>query len=168
MNRPNSRIPLIKMVILAVIVSAISAIVAVNLVHAYPQDLWTVQSGEQLEVLRDYVCFGEGRAGEREITKGVTFSRDVLSAEVFISGFNMWYTKEGHDHEVSQLRVDAWVYALGVGKGCGSEPETRCTDPPDPKNVGLRFMYAMTDENTGDDDDFNDACIGFTVLARTK
>jgi hypothetical protein len=75
--------------------------------YAFPQNQWNIQSGERLEVLRDYMCFDEGQAGEIIAYKVVRFSGEVLSAEVFISGFKMWYTQEGNDHEVMQERVDA-------------------------------------------------------------
>jgi hypothetical protein len=126
---------------------------------------WAVQPGEQIEVLRDYVCFEEGRAGERKTARTVTFYKPVLSAEVFLSGFNIWYTRGG-DSEVRQHRVDAWVDAINVAPNY--PPGTRGPGLPDPKSVRLSFIYALTDEDTGGGEDFNDACIGFTVIARTK
>lgn len=137
--------------------------------YAFPNNRWTVQSGERLEVLRDYACFGEGKPGpngEREVFKVVTFSRDVLSAEVFLSGFNAWYTREGNDHEVMKLRMDAMINAINVAAECRAP--TRCIGTPDPKNVSIKLIYSMVDEDTGDSDDYTNACIGFTVLARTK
>ncbi|MCB0192695.1 MAG: hypothetical protein KDJ65_12185 [Anaerolineae bacterium] len=134
-------------------------------VYAYPQNHWVVRDGDQLEILRDHVCFPEGR-GELNTSKTVTFSRDVVSAEVFLSGFNIWYTRSGPEHEVAQLRVDSWVRAIGVGPGC--PPGTRCINQPDPRNVGLDFKVVLRDEDTGSSNDNNEACIGFTVLARTK
>ncbi len=134
---------------------------AIEPVQAFPADHWALGAGEQLEVLRDFICFNEGRAGERVAYKNVVFFRNVLSAEVVLSGFNMWYTREGHDHEVMQERVDAWVNKIGL---CDVDNPTLC----DNRYVSLKFMYAMRDENTSDSDDFNQACIGFTVLARTR
>jgi hypothetical protein len=122
-------------------------------------------SGEKLEFLRDYACFNEGRAGERTVYKTVEFSQEVVSAEVFLSGFNMWYTREGHDHEVMQLRVDAFIDSIGCGN-----PEFKTPEQIKQLNrsVVVKLMYVMTDEDTSDSDDFNDACIGFTVAALTK
>jgi hypothetical protein len=139
----------------------LTTISTTRLALAFPNDRWALQSGEHLEVLRDYACFGEGKAGERTTYKTVTFSKDVLSAEVFISGFNMWYTREGHDHEVMQERVDAWINGIGI-----REPDSgKITNK---NHVAVKLMYVMKDEDTGDSDDFNNACIGFTVIARTK
>lgn len=115
-------------------------------------------SKEHFEVLRDFVHFGEGRAGERVTYKTVVFSHPVLHAEVFLSGFNMFYTREGHDHEVMYERVDAWVDKIGVKQ----------VDTIDPRAVSVKLMYQMADEDTSDSDDFNDCYIGFTVLALTK
>lgn len=122
-------------------------------------------SGEKLEFIRDFKCFNEGRAGERIEYQTVEFSQEVVFAEVFISGFNMWYTREGHDHEVMQLRVDAWVDQIGV-----SNPEFMTEEEikKGERSVSIKLMYVMTDEDTSDSDDFNDACIGFTVVALTK
>ncbi len=137
------------------------ALARVHPVYAFPQDHWALQSGEQLEVLRDYVCFNEGKAGERTTTKTVVFSKDVLSGELFISGFNVWQTRGG-DSEVAQVRIDAWVTGIGV------------PDPDNPTNIGnrnqvhLKFMYSLKDEDPTGKEDFNDACIGFTVLSKTK
>jgi len=89
------------------------------------------------------------------------FFRNVLSAEVVLSGFNMWYTRAGHDHEVLRERVDAWITKIGV---CAPDNPTLC----DNRYVSLQLTYAMLDENTGNSDDFNQACIGLTVLARTR
>ncbi len=119
-------------------------------------------NNEHFEVLRDYAHFGEDRAGERVIYKTVIFEHPVLNAEVFLSGFNIFYTREGHDHEVMQHRVDAWVDQIGVNTGPGIDP------PYNSKAVSVKLMYSLTDEDTSDDDDYNDAYIGFTVLARTK
>lgn len=111
------------------------------------------------------MCFNEGRAGERVNYKSVEFSQEVVSAEVFLSGFNMWYTREGHDHEVMQLRVDAWVDHIGV---LNPEFMTEEEIKKAKRSATIKLMYAMTDEDTSDSDDFNDACIGFTVIALTK
>jgi hypothetical protein len=131
--------------------------------HNY-QNKWSTiplgASGEKLEFLRDYACFGEDRAGERTTFKVIEFSQEVVFAEIFLSGFNMWYTREGHDHEVMQLRVDAWIEQ--IGHKAGSE------DFMSDRNVKIKLMYVMTDEDTSDSDDFNEACIGFTVVALTK
>jgi hypothetical protein len=136
-----------------------------RLAYAFPENHWVLQSGEQLEVLRDFVCFGEDKAGERTAYKIVTFQKGVLSAEVFLSGFNIWQTRGG-DSEVAQIRVDAWVNVIGVGKP--GPPGTRGPGLPDPKNVSLKFMYSLKDEDPSGSEDFNDACIGFTVIAKTK
>jgi hypothetical protein len=122
-------------------------------------------SGEKLEFIRDYKCFEKGRSGERIEYKTVEFSQEVVFAEVFLSGFNMWYTPEGNDHEVMQLRVDSWVDRIGV-----SNPEFMTPEQirQGKREVSIKLMYAMTDEDTSDSDDFNSACIGFTVVALTK
>ncbi|MCX7899308.1 MAG: hypothetical protein N2444_04360 [Methylocystis sp.] len=73
----------------------------------------------------------------------------------------MWYTREGHDHEVMQERVDAWVVGIGI-------PEPDTGKIADKNHVHVKLMYVMKDEDVGDSDDCNDACIGFTVIARTK
>ena len=125
--------------------------------YAFPQDHWVLQSGEQLEVLRHYVCFGEGKAGERTKEPTVRFSKAVLSAEVFISGFNMWQTRGG-DSEIAQARIDAWVTEIGP----------QIVDTKDPRSVKLKFMYSLKDEDPTGGEDFNDACIGYTVIAKTK
>ncbi|HQY90927.1 hypothetical protein [Caldilinea sp.] len=153
-----------------VVACILICILAASSVYAFPGSRWTVQSNERLEVLRDYACFGEGKPDaskrERETSKVVTFSRDVLSAEAFLSGFDIWYTQEGNDHEVIQLRVDAMVNAINVGTPC--QAPLRCIGTPDPKNVSIKLIYSMADEDLGDSDDYSNACIGFTVLARTK
>jgi hypothetical protein len=137
------------------------ALAWVHPVFAFPQNHWVLQSGEQLEVLRDYICFNEGKAGERTTTKTVLFSKDVLSAEVVLSGFNVWQTRGG-DSEVAQVRIDSWVTGIGT------------PDPDNPKNIGnrnqvhLKFMYSLKDEDPTGKEDYNDACIGFTVVAKTK
>jgi len=129
--------------------------------YAFPQDHWVLQSGEQLEVLRDHVCFEEGRAGERNIFQMVTFSKDVLSAEVFISGYDIWQQRGG-DSEVARLRVDAHVKGIGI------------PNPDNPSIIGsknkvqLEFIYAFYDEDPTGKEDYNRSCIGFTVIAKTK
>lgn len=123
-------------------------------------------AGEKLEFVRDFVCFHEGRSGERITYKVVEFSQEVKFAEVFLSGFNMWYTREEHDHEVMQLRVDAWVD--NIGTPVNPEFLTKEEIENKKKQVSVKLMYMMTDEDTTDDDDYNDACIGFTVVALTK
>ena len=124
--------------------------------------LWSTPAlagaNERLEILRDYVHFGEGKAGERVTYTTVRFEQPVVHAEAFLSGFNMFYTREGHDHEVMNERVDVWVDKIGVKQA----------DDVDPRAVQLKLMYQMQDEDTGDSDDYNDAYIGFTVLALTK
>lgn len=143
------------------VVCALALLVPVRPAWAFPQEHWVLQAGEQLEVLRDHVCFGEGKAGERLQYKAVSFSKDVLAAEVFISGFNVWQTRGG-DSEVSQFRIDAWINGIGT------------PDPDNPSSIGnknqvsLKFMYKSTDEDPTGGEDYNDACIGFTVLAKTK
>jgi hypothetical protein len=121
-------------------------------------------SGEKLEFIRDYDCFNEGRAGERVVYKEVEFSQKVEFAEVFLSGFNMWYTKGG-DCEVMQIRVDAWVEAIGAQAPDYFSVEARKKAE---RTVKVKLMYALTDEDTTGPEDFNDACIGFTVVALTK
>lgn len=153
-----------KLVVGALLASILPGAPATRMAEAQGSH-WAVQPGEQIEVLRDYVCFEEGRAGERRTAKTVTFFKPVLSAEVFLSGFNIWYTRGG-DSEVRQHRVDAWVDAINVAPNY--PPDTRGPGLPDPKSVRLRFVYALTDEDTSGGEDFNDACIGFTVIARTK
>ena len=128
-------------------------------VHAFPTAHWEVGVGEHLEVLRDFVCFDEARAGERSMPRLVDFSHPVLSAEVFLSGFNLWYPGK-NDHEVTQERVDAWIEQIGVCDPDGGSCNNR--------RVYIRLTYVMKDEDTRQSDDFNRACIGFTVLARTK
>ena len=123
---------------------------------------WATQAipttGERLEVLRDYVHFGEGKAGERTTYKIVRFAHPVQHAEAFISGFNMFYTREDHDHEVMKERVDVFIDKIGVKQ----------VDVVDQRAVQVKVMYQMEDEDTSDSDDYNDAYVGFTVLAVTK
>jgi len=144
-----------------VMVSTLVVLAQAQLLYAFPQDHWVLQSGEQLEVLRDFVCFKEGKAGERTAYKTVAFSKDVLAAEVFLSGFNMWQTRGG-DSEVAQVRIDAWVNGIGT------------PDPDNPNKIGnknqvhLKFMYSLKDEDPTGQEDFNDSCIGFTVISKTK
>lgn len=133
---------------------------AVTQSQAYPDNHWAVEAGDRLEVLRDFVCFKEGQAGERTEYKGVTFSREVLSAEVYISGFNIWQTKGG-DSEVSQIRIDAFVTAIGT-----PDPDSGVVGAKE--FVALKFIYVLKDEDSSGPEDFNDACIGFTVVAKTK
>ena len=128
--------------------------------YAFPAAQWVINPGEYVEIVRDFVCFGEGRAGYRTASASKQFSREVLSAEVMISGFNMWYTRERHDHAVLNENVDAWVVAIGL-----PDPDTGQVDR---RFVALKFQYAMVDKDTSGSDDYNDACIGYTVMARTK
>jgi len=151
---------LIRAVLFGIMVCTLSTVVAIDPVQAFPTQHWVLGPGEQFEVLRDSLCFGEGRAGERTAYKIVKLSKNVLSAEVFISGFKIWYTREGHDHEVLEQRVEAWVDSIGV-----SEPGSAV---PDKSLIRVKLVYSMRDEDTTDEDDFNDACIGFTVIARTR
>jgi len=132
--------------------------------QATPRNSWAAPP-DQIEVLRDYGCFDEGRAGERTTMKTVTFSRPVVSAEVFLSGFNLWQTRGG-DTEVRQIRVDSWVDAINVAPN--NPPGTRSPGLPDPKSVRVKLMYMLVDEDPTGSEDFNDACIGFTVIARTQ
>jgi hypothetical protein len=122
---------------------------------------WSTPLGtdnEHFEVLRDHVHFGEGRAGERVTYKTVVFKHPVVNAEVFLSGFNMFYTRQDNDHEVMHERVDAWVDKIGVKQ----------VDTLDPRAISVKLMYHMADEDTSHSDDYNDCYIGFTVLAHTK
>src|SRR6266446_3106510 len=96
-------------VLCGIVVCVVSTLGVVNPVHAFPANHWEIGTGEHLEVLRSHACFDEGRAGERTTYTSVVFSRPVLSAEVFLSGFNASYTRQGNDHEVMQERVDAFV-----------------------------------------------------------
>lgn len=108
--------------------------------------------------MRDTVRFGEGRAGNREKLAYINFKHRVLDAEVFLSGFNMFYTREGHDHEVMVDKVDSHVTKKGVRDPDGGyHPET----------VEVKLEYNMADEDTSDSDDYNDCFIAFTVLAHT-
>lgn len=144
-----------------VMVSTLVVLAQVQPLYAFPQNHWVLQSGEQLEVLRDFVCFEEGKAGERTAYKTVVFLKDVLAAEVFLSGFNVWQTRGG-DSEVAQSRIDAWVNGIGT------------PDPDNPNNIGnkkqvyLKFMYSLKDEDPTGPEDFNSSCIGFTVISKTK
>ena len=125
-----------------------------------PANSWSVPlaNGERLAFIRDSHHFPEDRAGTRQAEVSARFSQKVVSAQTFISGFNMTYTREDHDHEVTSLRVDSWV------KKIGSEgPEF-----PDDNVVFVELTYALTDEDTSDDDDFNTCWIGYTVSAHTK
>lgn len=122
--------------------------------------LWSISLGsdkEHLEVLRDTYHFGEDRAGQREKDLIVRFEHDVSHAEVFLSGFNMFYTREEHDHEVMYERVNAWV----------TEVAPTQVDTKDPRAVKVKLMYHMADEDTSHSDDFNDCYIDYTVLAHT-
>ena len=136
------------------------AITLCNSAAAFPEDSWAVQAGERLQVVRDHVCFGSDNSGERVTYKEVRFSGEVLSAEVLISGFNIWQTKGG-DSELSQLRIDAWVTGIGI-----PEPDSGVVGNKD--RVFLKLMYSFKDEDVSGPEDFNDACIGYTVIARTK
>lgn len=127
--------------------------------YAFPTDQWVVNPGEYLEIVRDFVCFGEGSAGSRQAYRSKQFSREVLSAEVMISGFNMWYTREGHAHGVLNENVDAWVV------GYLEDPDSHQIDR---RMINLKFQYVMVDDIPVNSDDYNDACIGYTVIARTK
>lgn len=121
------------------------------------------QAGECLEFIRGAVNFGERKAGDETPYPGppgavVKFSRPVLHAEVFLSGFNLWQTRGG-DSEVAQIRVDAHVESIGYG------------DPDSPdygKKVALDLVYSLRDEDPTGSEDYNDAWIGFTVLGVTK
>jgi hypothetical protein len=137
---------------------------------------WVAQPEERIEVLRDYVCFGpafpsEESGGERTRIENVTLTGDVLAAEVFLSGFNIWYT-DGADHEVRQHRVDAFVQDIGHPVNlCNANPrppETRCPQHipgPDPRVVTLRLMYELSDAGLSG---ATEACIGYTVIASTR
>ncbi|MBI5967792.1 MAG: hypothetical protein HY882_08045, partial [Deltaproteobacteria bacterium] len=64
-----------KAVLLGIAVCALPTVVAIGPVQAFPTQHWVLGPGEQFEVLRDSLCFGEGRAGERTAYKVVKFSK---------------------------------------------------------------------------------------------
>lgn len=123
-------------------------------------------NGQKLEFNRDYVCFSEDRAGERVTYKEVMFSQKPVTAEVILSGFNMWYTRGG-DCEVTQIRVDAWIDCIGT-EGWNPEFKTKEEIEKKERTVSIKFMYTLKDEDPTGPEDFNDACIGFTVIALTQ
>lgn len=124
-------------------------------------------NGDRLVFIRNFGCFGEDRAGERYFTQSVEIPgvQEVISADVFMTGFNTWYTREGHDHELMGLRMDVWVEG---------QPYWQTEEFPQPGEqakkwyVPVKLTYASYDENIGDDDDFNTACIGYVVVAQVR
>ncbi|MCE7985246.1 MAG: hypothetical protein DYG89_29080 [Caldilinea sp. CFX5] len=105
--------------------------------------------GTQLEFTRSNYHFPAGQASQREGLTRVVFKQPVVFAEVFLSGFNMWYTGRENDHALKQQRVDAHVNSIS-----GNEVE-----------VKLTFM--LTDSDPSNVDDVNECWIGFTVIALT-
>ncbi len=120
-------------------------------------------NNEKLEFFRDWGHIGDDRAGERSIYKAVSFSQKVVNAEVFISGFNIRQTRGG-DTQVSQIRVDAWIESMGsqahdyFNPGERQEAERRVT---------VKLLFTLVDEDPTGHEDFNEANIGFTVIAHT-
>lgn len=121
-------------------------------------------AGHKLEFIRTYKCFTEGRAGERVVYKDIEFSQKVEFAEVILSGFNMWYTRGG-DCEVQQIRIDAWIESIGAQAPDYFTEEARLRAE---RTVKVKLMYTLIDEDPTGPEDFNDACIGFTVIALTR
>ena len=78
----------------AILAFSLAAMNAVDVAQAFPTDSWTVEAGEHLAVLRDFACWDDDGFGKRETFKTVTFSRNVLSAEIFLSGYNMSHTMD--------------------------------------------------------------------------
>lgn len=150
------------------IIVSIFAILGISLIVQAPA--WTTvftsqfSEGDRLTFVRGYGCFNEDRAGERSITELVQIPnvQEVKSAEVFMTGFNTWYTRDDHDHEMSRLRMDVWPEGQPYYKK--AEFTTEYTG----WIVPVKLTYSSTDEDTTDDDDFNTACIGFVVVAQVK
>jgi hypothetical protein len=149
---------------LAILAFSLTATNAVDVAQAFPTDSWAVEAGEHLAVLRDFACWDNDGVGKRETFKTVTFSRNVLSAEIFLSGFNMSHTMENGTRQYTQ-QVDAFIDNIGV-------PDPDNASVIDRRQVNVKLMYAIADESIRDGDwDTNDAsraCIGFTVIARTQ
>ena len=75
----------------------------------------------------------------------------LLQADAYLSGFDTWYTRDHSDHELMRLNFDALavqVYQLE-------------------RMVQLRLRFQLTDEDTNDDDDFNEAWLGLVVVAHS-
>ena len=65
--------------------------------------------GRALGIVRDFRCFGPSESCTHTIVANVEFKGEVEAAEVFISGFNMWYT-DGRDHGlVSSGWTPSWM-----------------------------------------------------------
>jgi hypothetical protein len=121
--------------------------------------------GSRLDYVWGYKCFGEDKAGDRIGYDSIIFKgRDIIDFSVFLTGYNKWYTREGNDHEVMQDRIDVWP-----------NWPNHITDYKDPDGAikygeiaNIKFEFALADEDTGDSDDYYDACIAVCVVARTK
>lgn len=148
----------------AILAFSLAAMNAGDVAQAFPTDSWTVEAGEHLAVLRDFACWDDDGFGKRETFKTVTFSRNVLSAEIFLSGYNMSHTMDNGTRQYAQ-QVDAFIDNIGV-------PDPNNASVIDRRRVNVKLMYTMADKSIRDGDwDTNDAsraCIGFTVIARTQ
>lgn len=146
------------------------AITAVGISHAQENplpvdDWWTTpefQDGSRLEFIKGYCEFHKSR-GEREVFGKIVFEdREILQASVYLTGFNMMYT-EGVDHRVLKSRVDIWVNEIWI-----NDPVNNPWDHVYGSTLQLKLRYGMEDEDTQNSDDYNNAWIGFNVIALTR
>jgi len=122
---------------------------------------WSVPlpNGDSLEFHRVVCHFEPRRAGrDPEFVKNVILpvlhgvGKKLLNADAYITGFDTWYIGGGNDHELTRLNFDAFVVQVYQVE----------------RTVELRLRFRLTDEDTGDDDDFNEAWLGLMIIAHSK
>ena len=130
-------------------------------VKIMPQSSWSVPlpNGRSLEFHRVICHFQLRRAGsEPEAVETVPLpvpaggGKKLLHADAYISGFDTWYEPGKGDHEFMRLNFDAFIQKVFQVE----------------RTIELRLRFRLTDEDTGDNDDFNEAWLGLMIIAHSE